>query len=124
MALGLFVRTTIFRVRRRCVLVPLRSQIVFIILVLLTSLFLKHALRFSYLIYACEIIKALEGTDHVDDVWVHQIRHDLNFMHLSFSVKFVFELLFLTGNRFYRIDLAISLASHFSYYSECSTAKK
>ena len=55
--------------------------------------------------YVCEIIEAFEGTNHMDDVRVHQVRHDLNFMHLALDIIFVFKLLFLKWNGFYCVDV-------------------
>ena len=73
MALCFDFRSIILRFRRYHILASFLIQFVLIILVLLASLFLKQLLLSFVLIYALKIVEALEGSDHVDYVGVHQV---------------------------------------------------
>ena len=49
---------------------------------------------------------------------MHQVCHDLDFIELAFAIEFVLELFLLERYRLDGVDVAISLAAHFSNYSK------
>ena len=63
----------------------------------LLSLFLLLFKIFSFFILNSflKVIETFEGSNHLDDIWMTQICHDLHLMHLAFSIVLVFEFLLL-----------------------------
>ena len=71
---------------------------------------------FSYL-----QVRPCEGANHLDDVGVGETCHDLYFLQLaSFSIAFVFDILFIERNALDCVDFVVSYALYFSHYSKCS----